>query len=158
MNNNTLYIANRKRVYERFIQLIIFLTGILIIFNLIRFYVNPNFKFSYASIVGYFTAIIWIALTEVSITKLEFDNEKKELIINKKSFFGKERNYTVKYSKLEYQVKSLNKFWGYIFWKKRLTLFNDTIEVAKVISSEEFNVKEIAMIEKTILEIKNANW
>jgi len=112
---------------------------------------------SYASIIGYLTALIWISLTEVSVRKLEFENEKGELIITKKSFFGKEKKDVVKYSKLEYEIKSFNHFWGLFFGKKKLILKNDCIELAKIKSTEEYNAKEIEKIEKTLIEIKNAS-
>ncbi len=120
----------------------------------IRFYINSNYQFSYASVIGYFAFLIWIAVTEVSVRKLEFENDKQELIITKKSFFGKEKIDVVKYSKLEYEVKTLNQFWGYLFGKKRLILMSSSIELAKIRSTEEFNVKALEKIEKTLMEIK----
>ena len=135
-----------------------FINVVCAIYYFIHFYLNPSYELSYTSIIGYSSALIWIALTEVSVRKLEFENEKEELIITKKSFFGKEKCYIVKYSKLEYEVKSLNKFWSCLFGKKRLTLLNNKIELAKIRSTEEFNATEIEKIEKTLLEIKNASW
>ena len=154
MNNTTLYIANRKKIFERFFQLIILITVVLTAYYFVRYYLNSNYQFSYASIVGYVAFLIWITVTEVSVRKLEFKNEKEELIITKKSFFGKEKRDVVKYSKLEYEVKTLNQFWGYLVGKKRLTLMNGSVELAKISSTEEFNTEVIQNIEKTLMEIK----
>ena len=158
MKNSTLYIANRKKIVERFIKLIIFITIVLTIYHSIRFYLNPSYELSNASIIGYLTALIWITLTEKSVRKLEFENEKAELIITKKSFFGKEKNIVVKYSKLEYEIKNLNQFWALLYGKKNLILKNDSIELENMRSTEEYNAEEIEKIEKTLIEIKNASW
>ena len=154
MANNTLYISNRRRIFERFFQLIIFVTLVLIAYYFGRYYLNSNYQFSYASVVGYFAFLIWITVTEVSVRKLEFKNEKEELIITKKSFFGKEKRDVVKYSKLEYEVKTLNQFWGYLVGKKRLTIMNGSVELIKIKSTEEFNAEVIEKIEKTLMNIK----
>ena len=76
------------------------------------------------------------------------------LIITKKSLFGKEKRDVVKYSKSEYEVKTLNQFWGYLFGKKRLTIMNGSVELIKIKSTEEFNAEAIEKIEKTLMEIK----
>jgi hypothetical protein len=109
---------------------------------------------SYATIIGYLSALIWIVLSEISVRKLQFENQNKQLILTKKSFFGKEKNETVKYSNLEFEVENLNKFWGFLYGKKRLTLRNNNTEIAKLKSIEEFNIEEIEMIEKSLMEIK----
>lgn len=154
MNNSTIYIVNRKRILERFIQLIIFIATVIAIYNFLRYYFNPNYKLSYASIIGYLIVLIWISLTDVSVRKLEFRDEEKELLISKKSFFGKEQNHIIPYSKLEYEVKSFNKFWDYLFQKKSLTLLNANIEIVKIRSNDGFNKKEIEKIIKFLMEIK----
>lgn len=156
MANNTLYIANRKKIFERFFQLIILITVVLTSYYFVRYYLNANYQISYASIVGYVAFLIWITVTEVSVRKIEFENEKEELIITKKSLFGKEKNDVVKYSKLEYEVKTLNQFWGHLFGKKRLTIMSDSVELVKIRSTQEFNTKAIEKIEKTLMKIKTS--
>lgn len=157
MKNNTLYIANRKRIIKNFIQLIFFITIVFTIYHFIRYYLNSSYELSYGSLFGYLTALIWILLTEVSVRKLEFENEKGELTITKKSFFGKEKKDVIKYSKLEYEIKNSNSFWGLLFGRKKLILKNDSTEIAEIKSTEEYNPEEIEKIEKTLIEIKNAN-
>ena len=154
MKKNIIYIASRKRITVKLIQLIVFVVLFLIIYYFVHFYLDPNYKVSKGSIIGFLTAFIWIALTEESVKKLEFENGKEELIVTKKTLLGKEKYSAINYSKLEYEVNGLNKFWAYFFGKKKLILINGNVEIAKIKSIEEFNTVEIEKIEKTIIEIK----
>ena len=154
MNSSKLFIARKKRIFKRFFELLLFITLVLIIYYFVRSYLNPNYELNYASIFGYLMVIIWISFSEASIRKLEFDDKNEELIITKKSFFGTEKFQIVKYFNLEFKVKNRNKFWAFLFGKKRLNLLTNNVEVVKVRSTEEFNVSEIENMEKTLAEIK----
>ena len=154
MENNTLFIASKKRVTLKLVQTIVLISLVLAIYCFIRLYLDPSYKPSNGSILGFITAFIWIALTEEGLRKLKFENEKRELIVTKKTLLGKEKQYAINYSKLEYEVKSLNKFLAYFFGKKKLILMNAGFEIAKIKSIEEFNIEEIEKIEKTLMEIK----
>lgn len=146
-----IFIANKKRIFEKFFKLIIFINIVLALYH---YYLNQSFKLSYTSIIGNLIALVWISSTEASVRKLEFKNQEKELIITKKTIFGKERNFIIKYSKLDYKVKNFNNFWGFLFGKKRLTLLNSNIEIVKIRSNEEFNEIEIEKILKNLIETK----
>lgn len=156
MNNDKIYSARKTRIFKKFIELIVFIAIVLISYYFIRLYFNPSFELSYASISGYLMVVIWIAFTEISIRKIEFDDIKQELIVTKKSFFGKKKCEVVHYSQLEFKVKNLNQFWSFVVGKKRLTLLNNCIEFAKIRSTQEFNATEIEEMESTLKGIKMA--
>ena len=81
MKNNIIYIASRKRITVKLIQLIVFVTLFLIIYYFVHLYLDPNYKVSNGTIIGFITAFVWIVLTEERVRKLEFENEKRGLIV-----------------------------------------------------------------------------
>jgi hypothetical protein len=155
MNQDNVHIPNKKRINQRFVQLLLFLTAIFVSYHLICYLINPNYKLSYSSIFGCLLGLIWVTLTEKNISKLEFDDAKQEICIAQKSFFRKEKSEFVKYCDLNYEVKTFGKFLSKIFWKKEIVFMAGKFESIKLKSSIEFSLQQIQKIEKKLEEVRN---
>ena len=154
MNNNTVYIGKTKGIYERLVHIQIFFLVSFAIYHGICFCINPNHQLTYYEFFFCITIVTVSTMTEEGVRKLQFDNEKEELIITRKAPFGNEKFTCIKYSELNYRIKNLNAFWSFFYWKKELILCSKGIMPIRLKSKMEFNMEEIEKIEKALIQIK----
>ncbi|GEM_PF-605406 len=151
----TIFIANSKSVFSRFILLHFLMFPALIAYFLTRIALNQDYKLNHWLFSIPFFVFVWNLLTEKYIKEVKFERHSNELLILEKPMIGRGKYHTLNYAALNYGIDNIsNLVRRKITGSKTITLYkaDKTFYVCK---SSGFNEHQLLTIESKLAKIKN---